>query len=387
MAPVITQFKVGGISMILDKSAYQSLSKTQMDRLGRYFTIVNTPILVREILGDLKKATPDGSLNSPKVQELATKIPILDTTCNAHFSVLINAELQGKKIDFFSSMVDTGERVKLDEHEDMIMVRPSMEKKSLDRWKEGEFTKMDELFSQLWREITLKPEPIHNYRKYLREVNSQYNRLTNAAHIMKIVKAVLMNPAYFTDNLKGAIENFNVPADVARIAFYRWETERPKHLFAFAPYTFYCQMVKMFFSICLQNNVVGTRATNLVDLEYLYYLPFCEVFVSNDDFHKKLVPHLLIERQQFVRGQELKEDLAQIEELVPKLTGIDLQRSYKEPPRSEELLCYRLWKVIKPEWPPEKDWEPNEREKKMFQDMISRMRNSGAFDNPERFME
>jgi hypothetical protein len=146
-------------------------------------------------------------------------------------------------------------------------------------------------------------------------------------------------------------------------------------------------MVKMFFSVCLQNNIIGTRATNLVDLEYLYYLPFCEVFVSGDDFHKKLVPHLLIERQQFVRGQDLKEDLARIEELIPTLTGIDLHRSNKEPPRMEDVICYKLWKSITPGWPPEKDWEPSEREKQMFQDKISLMRSSGAFDNPEKFMK
>lgn len=387
MAQVITQFKVVGISMILDKSAYQSLKKTQMDRLGRYFTIVNTPILVREILGDLKKETKDGSLNSPEVIKLAKKMPVFDTTSNAHFSILINAELQGKEIPFYSTVVDTGERVKLDENEHMIMVRPSNDQKSLDRWKEGEFNMLDELYSKLWRDSTLEPGPIHDYRKYLRKINPQYNKLTDAAHVLNIVKAVLANPAYFTENLKTVVENFNVPAEVAKIAFYRWETKRPEHLFAFAPYTFFCHMVRMFFSVCLQNNIVGTRATNLIDLEYIYYLPFCEVFVSSDDFHKKLVPHLLMNRQQFVRGQELKDDLARIEKLIPTLTDIDRQRSHKEPPRIEDVICYKLWKSINPGWPPEKDWEPNEHEKQMFQDMISRMRGSGAFDNPEKFMK
>ena len=110
MSNVITQYGISGISLILDKSAFHSLSKDQIDLLCKYYWFNISPILVKEVLGDLKKETPDGSLNSKKVTEFANKLSGFSTSINAHYSVLINAELQGMKIPFFSSIVDTGER-------------------------------------------------------------------------------------------------------------------------------------------------------------------------------------------------------------------------------------------------------------------------------------
>ena len=48
---------------------------------------------------------------------------------------------------------------------------------------------------------------------------------------------------------------------------------------------------------------------NLSDLMYLYYLPFCNVFVSNDRFHRKVVPEFLTPQQKFTWGFDLKEDV------------------------------------------------------------------------------
>ncbi len=82
-----------------------------MDKLGRYFTLVNTPIQIPEILGDLKIETKDNSLNSQEVIKLPKKMPVFDTSSNAHFSVIINSDLQGIEIPFFSLVVVTGERM------------------------------------------------------------------------------------------------------------------------------------------------------------------------------------------------------------------------------------------------------------------------------------
>jgi len=51
---------------------------------------------------------------------------------------------------------------------------------------------------------------------------------------------------------------------------------------------------------------------NLVDMQYLYYIPFCEVFTSHDIFHRTLAPIVMKFWQTFVPGDELKKDLAKI---------------------------------------------------------------------------
>jgi hypothetical protein len=136
----------------------------------------------------------------------------------------------------------------------------------------------------------------------------------------------------------------------------------------------------LFFNICLQNGIIGTRSTNLLDLDYLYYLPFCSVFVSDDKVHKTLVPHLLVSRQLFVTGKDLKDDFIKIEEIRQTLTGEELLRTHREPPRVESLLSYKIWKTMLNDWPPEKDWKPSAAEEQMMQDMITKMRSSGKFN-------
>ena len=49
--------------------------------------------------------------------------------------------------------------------------------------------------------------------------------------------------------------------------------------------------------------------SNLIDLSYLYYLPFCMVFASRDRLHEQLAPLFLRPRQRCVWGDDLKAGL------------------------------------------------------------------------------
>jgi hypothetical protein len=85
-----------------------------------------------------------------------------------------------------------------------------------------------------------------------------------------------------------------------------------------------------------------------VDLAYLYYLPFCMVFVSNDRLHERCVPCSLTEHkaivdgwelsvdQEFVSGRNLKADLA-------KLDGPNAQRAGPRPPGSRWIVVRRYF--------------------------------------------
>ena len=54
------------------------------------------------------------------------------------------------------------------------------------------------------------------------------------------------------------------------------------------------------------------KPSHHVDLAYLYYLPFCSVFTSKDNFHAQIVPLFLGPMQDFVNGIDLKEDLKKL---------------------------------------------------------------------------
>ena len=54
---------------------------------------------------------------------------------------------------------------------------------------------------------------------------------------------------------------------------------------------------------------IGPRKTHYVDLQYLFYAPFCMLFASEDHFHEKLWP-ATSGVNTFVKVTELKADLA-----------------------------------------------------------------------------
>ena len=165
MKNIITQYGVTGISVILDKSAFHSFSDSDMHQLSRYYRHNITPILVMEVLGDLKKETPDGTLNTKTVKAFANKLSPFNSSINSHYSVIIAAEMSGMQVPTRSPVVDTGELIETEDGKKGILINPSNERNSIDRWKEGNFEKIDELYSKLWRDLTTPPDYINSLKE------------------------------------------------------------------------------------------------------------------------------------------------------------------------------------------------------------------------------
>ena len=55
------------------------------------------------------------------------------------------------------------------------------------------------------------------------------------------------------------------------------------------------------------------KSDDQIDLDYLFYLPFCKVFSSNDKFHKTLAPQLITNNQLFVPGSDLKKGILNVD--------------------------------------------------------------------------
>jgi hypothetical protein len=84
---MITEFGTGGITIILDKSAFQCLRPSEFFQLQQYFNINIAPILVMEVLGDLKKEKEE-DINSSTVIAFSKKLSSLNSSVNSHFSIL-----------------------------------------------------------------------------------------------------------------------------------------------------------------------------------------------------------------------------------------------------------------------------------------------------------
>jgi hypothetical protein len=90
----------------------------------------------------------------------------------------------------------------------------------------------------------------------------------------------------------------------------RWQGAGRPPIRDFAPYFRYVLSVDIFFYVAIGADLISrVRPSNKIDIAYLYYLPFCMVFASNDNLHSRVVPFFLQSHQTFVEGSVLKPEL------------------------------------------------------------------------------
>src|ERR1035437_9862160 len=71
--------------------------------------------------------------------------------------------------------------------------------------------------------------------------------------------------------------------------------------------------INIFFCLVLPSQLLrNVKPSHKIDLADLYYLPFCSVFTSKDNFHAEIVPLFLTSEHTFVNGIDLKKDLAKL---------------------------------------------------------------------------
>ena len=95
----------------------------------------------------------------------------------------------------------------------------------------------------------------------------------------------------------------------------RWQTSGCKPLPDFAPYTAHVMTVQAFFGLCLGKGLITKESpSNQLDMAYLFYVPFCDVFVSGDRLHLRTAPPFLRANRRFVRSEALQADLSALDE-------------------------------------------------------------------------
>ena len=88
------------LGLILDKSSFQMLNFDEIVLLHNYFIPTICPILVMEVLGDLKKEEGTEGYSKDRVVDFSRKLLPYHSAVNVNFLKLINEELIGNKIPF-----------------------------------------------------------------------------------------------------------------------------------------------------------------------------------------------------------------------------------------------------------------------------------------------
>ena len=297
-----------------------------------------------EILGDLKKEAEEGKTPpEDRVKDFANKLFPMETVVNLHYKVLVKGDLLGNLVSMDGRPnVGMKKAVTSSSGQKGFLVEETLEEKSIYKWKVGEFTQADKELSALWRMTTTNEEVLtrlkENIKSKLPEKIKDFNELND---IVTKHLSILELQQHF---LIALLQNYDIDAMTGVQIFSRWTKEGKPLLQDFAPYAHHCFKVDTLFLLGLASNLISTRPTNRVDLEYLYYQPFGNLFTSNDKVHKNLAPLLVRDYQKFVVGSDLKEDLKSI---VEHLESIDIEERKKfksKPPIIESSLTFQLWK-------------------------------------------
>ena len=345
-----------GPNLILDKSALQALSQGEIYRLAAHYNMVTCPILLIEILGDLKKGTTGGGLALEQVQHLADKV-LCDSFHPPFYLPLVWQDLAGRRVPMTGQVPMVGGKEVVGKGgQKGIVFAPTPENEALLRWRDGLFNEGERALGRRWRE-SARALDLEGFQRRNRKT-ADWHRFKNLDNLHRYVWWIT-HPKVRSEAqsvLTSLLDNFEVPVRLRDLILRRWQRLGWPDLDQFAPYAYHCFKVNLVFQYGVITGLITTRPTNRVDIEYMYYVPFCDVFCSRDQLHKELSVPFLRTDQSFADGDELKSDLRHLIHWWKRLDA-EQQRNWSYeygsyPPENQDSLTYRLWRRHLMPWRP-----------------------------------
>lgn len=347
-----------GPSLIFDKSTLEGLSLDESVWLDHFFRVSITPLFFIETLADLEKQVHSGRTPEQVVGHLARKTPDMNSYPAMHHRSLLDVELSGKdKITMDGRPVlHGGKAVQLDGSKGMIFAQ-TQEEEAFSRWQRGDFLGIERQIAKFWRQNVCEVDHAPTY--------SYFQRLfPGGTKPRDLVEAKNLADRYIDGQNQEASLQFGLTllryaADTRRFVVNRWRKEGSPKLREFAPYFCYLFCVELFFYLAVSADLISRvrpmgKADNKVDITYLYYLPFCNVFTSSDNLHARVVPLFLRSNQSFIEGQDLKSGLQEIDAhyaaLPDEMKTRGLHAFASNPPEQTAFLVTRLWDLYLPRW-------------------------------------
>lgn len=333
---------------LFDKSFLQSLSVDESVFFDHFFLPVVCPIFYIETLADLEKQVRKGRTPEQEVGIIADKVPEMSGWPCAYHLDLATQVLFGADVPLDGRIPTSGgQAVKVDGKVGFRHEEPP-EAEAFNRWQNREFLELEHEFARDWR-AALNNVDLITVAEGMRAmgVNAQACKSFEDARAM--VDGFLARAGEsVADQIKLAMVAFGVPLKLEPVLLERWRTQGYPKLAQFAPYAAHVLSVELFFQIALGADLIGPgRASNRTDIGYLFYAPFCHVFVSSDNLHKRCVPHFLRPDQSFVWGPDLKADLNRLMNYFGSRPEEEkeqgLSRLAPTPPPADEGLTVQLW--------------------------------------------
>lgn len=353
----------GGASMVFDKSTLQSLNADEAALLDHFYRSTITPLFYVECLADLSKTMTGNSTADQLVRSLAARTPDWNSTANVHHMSVLQSEL-ARGFDLrqvrFRPSPGVPELVQLGDQKGMIF-RQAPEDQAMMRWAEGDFLTTERQFAKQWRNALTAIDFKAMAQDVMKSIGGHWRTPKSLEDAKTMADAIIdfMEPEWllrFGLDLLGA-------AEATEFVVQEWAFNRRPPIRQHMPYFIFMLSINLFFCLVLPTQLLSNvKASHQIDLAYLYYLPFCAIFTSRDNFHVNVVPLFLATGQTFIHGDDLKADLKKLNAFYSALPE-EIQRKglsgfARHPPDDTAFLVTQMWDKYMPGWrsmPPPKD--------------------------------
>lgn len=337
---------MGPITLI-DKSVIQGLNEKEVTCLERYYSLVISPILMREILSMLAKEPRKGKDWEAILSSIASKVDTLDSYLPPDATLLARQNLLGIQIPMDGRVPMTGGTpVHSRDGKFGVIFEEPPEKAVLRGWAQKRFTSYYRATADVIRSLDQGID-LRATQAYLEKELSHFPKFKALSEL-----ANWLNQTYYGSMgqeyhlLMMARDLLNQSETEQMIASYR---DKGVSYQEFAPYGSYYYRVNTLFVVGLSQGLIPTSkgAKAHLDVQYLYYLPFCMAFTSADKFLLEAAERLKRPDQVILRGQELKLDLAAITAYFDGLSEEE-KKAFREkngmyPPEGVPGLTLTAW--------------------------------------------
>jgi hypothetical protein len=305
------EVNVGPIALF-DKSFLQSLSTDESVWFDHFFLGVIAPVFYAETLADLHKSAREGKTPEDEVAIIASKTPEVSGTPVVFHRHMVIGDLLGHAAPMNGRIPVAGARTVRHGGQTGAVLELTPERKAFDRWQQGRFFDVEHFHARAWRDAVQSVD-LEEWKEVLKAsgISRRSFRTVDDAYAMAkdFVGALTKSPGRF----ERVFTTLGVPKECWRDIKDRWKAMKRPPLSVFAPYAAHVATVDFFFNFAIAaDHIAPTRASNRVDIAYLYYLPFCSVFISSDKLHRLCAPPFLRTDQEFVWGPDLKASLIAI---------------------------------------------------------------------------
>ncbi len=297
---------------MFDKSFLEMLNAEEVLELSMHFKFVGTPTLIGEIIADLKLEPSKRRLPSDVVKALSRKMQKVHGLQPANYRTLAIANIYAHEISMIGQVPVDGSAPNVHVTSDRrgVLYDSTPEQILWARWGNGEFESEDELTATTWRK-GIEQIDLEGIAAIWKKFSSQHlNGASNQDELISALDVFLRDsaPAVQRQILTMTLDLLRASAQDRRLANALMNIGEMRSVLEFAPYAGSVIRLFLAFTCGLARGFIGPRPTNYIDLQYLYYSPFCMVFVSNDKFHREMW-RATSGVHTFLWGQDLKDDL------------------------------------------------------------------------------